>query len=406
MHWVLIKTFLIASSLITNTFLAFFIWQIKQDIQLVLIYGLIYFLVAPIAALIGGILTDKISPKFSLVLGTWMQIAQIVLLLINKTLDTNEIMIIAAIGGLGYGLITTPTYVLDYIERDRKDEASIFYANRTFITRILQLIIPLTAAFLVSQSNGFNLLFRATAIIILMASVLIFLFKNEYVKNKFELANILKFPGTNADKFTLVKGVFFEGLSEGFNFTVFPIIILIFVGNILNWAILNTSLVLVAITITYLVKRYVNDVNSKLIYSVAAFLFAFASLFLISGINFYIIMIFLLAKTFMELVKEISYFSAVDNIIDEDRREYELYAEYQFLVELATSIGRIIPIVALLLINVNIENPFTIVLILLVIGFIPMTTLSFLSKSAIFSPTYKEENTIGTIRAENTPKLS
>jgi hypothetical protein len=239
-----------------------------------------------------------------------------------------------------------------------------------------------------------------------MASAMIFLFKNDYVKNKFELANILKFPGTNADKFTLVKGVFFEGLSEGFNFTIFPIIILIFVGNILNWGILNTFLVLVAISIAYLIRRYVNDVNSKLIYSAAAFFFAFASLFLISGINFYIIMLFLLAKTFMQLVKEISYFSAVDNIIDEDRREYELYAEYQFLIELATSTGRIIPIIALLLINVNIENHFTIILILLAIGFIPMTTLSFLSKSAIFSPTYKEENTIETIRAENTPKLS
>jgi MFS family permease len=396
MYWKISRSLIIAVNLITDTFLAFFIWEQNNNLKLVLYYGLIFFASVPIGALVAAVITEYIAPKVSILLAAWLVIIQILILLAFKEdLTIFNILLIGFIGGVSEGLMAVGVNVVDF-ENGVKDHAK-FYASHVLIKEILTLLIPLGAAYLIHISS-YSTVFKITVGIVILAVISVLSFKTSYVTNKFEPDKVFSFPGTNKDKHTLAWGTFLEGLSEGVTFTILPIILLSMVGNVLNWGYINTALVFVAIIFSFFIRNIVNDKNSKILFMLGATFFALAGMLFLNELSFTILILFLLAKMLMDVIKEVSYYSSLEKIMEEDRQEYHLHGEYEFFVQVFTSLGRVIPIALLLAINIQLADQVNIRLILLTVGLMPLIIISVLGKSAVFKTNYESEMQIRNIR--------
>ncbi len=382
MVWETLRILIIGSSLIADTFLTFFIWEKEKDLKIILFYGLAYFIAIPIFSLISGFISEHLQPKIALLLSNWARIIQLfAIIYFQDDLRLENIMFIAFLGGISEGMTILASNVIDF-DKGIKEHAG-FFATRAIIKEALTFIIPLSAAFFIAKTQDFQALFSLTIGILFINVFLTTIIKYKHARSTFDIKHILSFPGTNPDKKILVAGSFLEGLSEGITLTIFPIMLLYLAGSILNWGFLNTLLVISAIITSILIKRFVNDSNYKYLYVFGAFGFAALSVFLITDFNLFIFVVFLLAKSVMDVIKDVSFYATIEQMMSEDKNEYNLHAEYEFLAEASTSIGRLLPIIVLIAININTSDQLLFRLIFIVVGILPLLTLSVLGKSAI-----------------------
>lgn len=401
MNWSLLRLLAISSDVLTRTFFAFYLWENMHDLKIILVFGLISFGIIPIASLVAGYVTDEFDIKIPMLFGIWIQVLQILLIIYaDFPISMGMLALIALLGGIGEATRDISVHAIEFGVQEQGNIAH-YYADRSFLSKLIELILPISAAYLVTVTEGnYDFLFQLIVGLLVIKTLFVFFYKIPGYHNKFKLKNILAFPGTNKDKFTLVKGVFLEGLSEGITMTILPVIVLIFADSILKWGFVNTGIVLFGALVSLFLTQWITDINSKVLYAIGAFAFAAASTFFLAEINFIVIIVFLIANELMQVIKDVSYNSSVERIMEEDRREYNLFSEYQFLTNSVGAIGRVIPIILLLAIGLNLEDDLTLRLTLLVIGILPIIALSVLGNSRIFKDEPRAA-TISSIRDTN-----
>lgn len=381
MLWKYIEILSNTSDIILKTFLALFLWETDANFYPILIFGITYFAAIPIASLIGGALSNLVAPKIAMLSGIWMQVAQVILIiLLANSLDNFLIMLIGLIGGLGEGFKNVAIRDISDQTRSHQNESK-YYAGISMRHELLNLFVPLACALIIGiGKDGYITIFKIAIFVLIAESVLTSLVRVQNRSSSFSLKEILTIPGTNPGKPALIKGVFMEGLSEGITLTIVPIITLVFVGSIINWGILNTALVLISILGSFLLGQIITDKNSKSLYAIGALIYASSCLFFISRYNFYILAAFLVARAMMYVIKSSGYYGTIDKLMSQDTNEEFMYSEYQFLIDLVSSIARLIPLVILIILNINIKDEVIIRTVLIGLGLIPLFTLSMLEK--------------------------
>src|SRR3989338_2211543 len=382
MLWKYIDLISSASDTILKTFLALFLWETAENLYPILIFSVAYFAAIPLASLIGGALSNAIAPKVSMLSGIWMQIVQIILIITLATsLDAFLLVLIGIIGGLGEGFKNIAIRDIADQTRSHANEAK-YYTKRSIQNELLRLFIPLACALLIGTGTaGYMVIFKVSVLLLVAESLLTSLVQVQNASSDFKLKEILTIPGTNPNKATLMKGVFMEGLSEGVTLTILPIITLVFVGSIINWGVLNTALVLISIFASLVIEQIINDTNSKSLYAIGALLYASVSLFFIARYNFYILAIFLITRTLMFVIKDAGYYGSIDKMMAQDKNEITLFSEYQFLIDLVTSIARLLLLILLIILGINIKDETLIRILLISLGLVTLFTLSMLGKS-------------------------
>lgn len=388
------RLLLTSIQLLVHTFLSFYIWQTKNDLSAILYFNLAFFITISIASVIGGILTDCIDPKISVLFGNWIQIIQVILALaLSSNLNISSIVIIGILGGFAQGLVETADnsiFITSLLSKSKPIEKVFAEQNILYFGAII--LLPILAAYSVGFSANYILFFRAILFILILSSIMIVFIKPKNELSDFKLFEIFKFPGTNSDKHLLVKGVFLEGLTEGINITIVPIVILTLAGNLINWSYINSVLVIVGFITSIIIDRIVNNQNSKLIYAVGVLIFSSISIFLLADFSLFILVMFLIAQKIMELIRDIIYNADLLKIAEEDIKQNDLCTEYDVLISIFTNIGRAIPLIILLLLGININHDITIRIVLLIVGLFPLIILSILGKSKILNSISRTSN--------------
>lgn len=403
------KSILLSISVIIQLFLSLFIWQENNNLNYIILFNLIFFIAIPFSSALSAFLSDKIDPKISLLISVFLQILQITYTIYNaQLLYTFNIILIAIIGGLAEGFRGVAFNNVYNKVRPNSTKEHI-YSENYLITQLTELIIPLSFAYIISYTGSYLLIFRILIVLLLITSILLVLQKSKSETNKFNLSQILNFPGTNKEKRTLASSEFLEGLTEGITLTLLPIIILSFSGSILNWGIIKTFFIIIAIAIGAIFDFYVNSHSSKIIYSVGALIFAACNIFLFLDINIYLILIFLLAKTLMDVIREVSYNASVRRISELDSNIENLQSEYEFFQDFFTNLGRVTMLLAVYSLSFIVSQELSMKFLLLVIGLMPLFTLSILGRSIIFKNGIQKISLLNKLtkikieKVENTP---
>ena len=383
LNGILLKTI----ALSTQIFIAFFIWQTNNDLQALLYFTLTLFIFIPIGSLVSGILKGSQSPKYGILIGNWIQVIQITLLLYYfNSLSLPIILITGALGGFAQGEKDSTNRILEVLTNESgKENIEKFYATKTFLLSLLKGIVPLSIAYLVGTTGSYKSLFVLVVVLLLLSSIVSVFVDVESQNSPIKLRQILTIPGTNPNKLALIMSLFFEGLTEGITTTILPIIILVYVGNIINWGWINTGVVAFTIITSAIMRKSMDNAGSRGTYSLGSIIFAITSILFIIHYNIIVIGIFLLAMALMDIIKETSFNSSVERIANSDNSESDLTAEYIFLADLATSIGKVVPIILILLTAQDINNETFVRILLIITGFLPLMTITFLAKTSIFS---------------------
>lgn len=384
MLWTANKILLNIINLSTEIFIAFFIWEEHKDMYTLLIFTLALFIAAPVGALIASYLTSKNQAKYCILIGNWIQIVQITLILyFYKDLSINIIFLLGILGGLSDGIKST---VMDLVDKMsvKLEDLEKHYAKRVVMFNTLKAVIPLAIAYLVAQTGSYIYLF-ASVIALLLVSTILSLFLNINIEKKtFHMKEVFQIPGTNNNKLSLINTVIFEGLTEGITTTILPIMILTKVGNLVDWGYINTSAMVFTLIISLTMSKWFTDTSSRATYALGALIFATSSIFFISYYNAVVIVVFLLTMSFMDLIKKTSFMASVERIVSSDRSTCDMDAEYAFMTEVFTSIGRLVPIILILISGQNITDDFFTRAVFLITGMLPLITISLLAKTSVF----------------------
>lgn len=376
---------IIASS--TQVFIAFFIWQNTENLQILLYFSLALFLSAPLGAFLANLTAVKTDPKNGLIIGNWIQIIEItVLLYLANNLNIDNVLIIGFLGGIAQSNKEATIRIIEILNNQTgMDNIEHFYANKALMIKLVEGIVPLFIAYLISITNSYQSLFAFVIVLLVLSSVTSTLMTTNTKKEHFHIKEIIKIPGTNPNKPALITSLLFQGITEGLTTTILPIIILIYIGSIVDWGWINIGTVAFSILITAIMSKTLTDAGSRGTYSLGAILFAIASIFLMINYNLIVVIVFLLAMSLVNVIKETSFNSSIERISSSDFSEEDLSTEYLFLIEIALSIGKILPIIALIIITTDIYNENFIKSIFLIIGFLPLITISMLAKTSVFA---------------------
>lgn len=359
-------------------------WEQTEELLPLLFFAIVYSLSTILGAFASVYLTNGISPKVALLTGFLVQTIQLVLFITLNTDLTNEfILLIGVTGGLASGLKSISEYTYERTYEDSKDTLQVQSA-KIFWVELIKLVTIGGSAFLVYFNQGYDTLFDIILISALFGSFSVIFLHDDYHRRKTDIKKILTFPGTNQEKGLIAKSEFFEGMYDGINSVILPVALLYFVGNFMDWGIVNILLLGFSLCVSIIMYELTGKNSYKSLYAISTVLFAGISIFTIFEYNIYVLLAYMVTMVTLEVSGSIGYNTTIENIIDLDKEKDTLIPEYKFLVELSSNIGKFIPLVLLLLLDIDLAEDFTLKLALIIGSTLPIIIISMFGKSLIF----------------------
>ena len=387
--WKIFRKFSFYIEFISFTFILLFIWEQTEILLPLLFFAIVYSLSAILGAFVSVYITNGISPKIALLTGFLIQTIQLVLFItLNSNLTNGFILLIGISGGLAAGLKVIAEYTYERSYEDRENILQIQSA-RIFWIELIKLVTIGGSAFLVYFNRGYETLFDIILISSLLGSFTVLFLHNNYLRRKTEIKKLLTFPGTNPEKSLIAKSELFEGMYDGINTVILPVALLYFVGNFMDWGIVNILLLGFSLCVSIIAYELTGQNSYKSIYAISTVLFAGISIFTIFEYNIYVLLAYMVTMVTLEVSGSIGYNTTIENIIDLDQEKDNLIPEYKFLIELSSNIGKFIPLTLLMLLDIDLSEEFTLKMALIIGSTLPIIIISMFGKSLIFR---SEEN--------------
>lgn len=389
--WSTYRKFSYYTEYISFVFILLYIWEISHSLTPLLIFAIIYSLASPLGSYISVYITNSISPRIALLLGFLLQTIQVVIFItqINST-STEVLIIIGLLGGLSSGIKQIPEYTYERYYQSQVSELKL-QTGKIIWWEFIKLATTAFSAFLVFMYGGFDLLFEVILVASIIGAITIFfLDKNSYTR-KTEIKKVFTFPGNNPEKSLLAKSSFLEGMFDGINAVVLPVALLYFVVTIMDWGIINGLLIAFSICIGIIIYLVTNNQTYKVIYTLSALLFAGISIITIIEYNIYVLLIYMIAMAVIEVAGTIGYNTTSEKIIDLDPESRSLLPEYKFFAELFTDLGKALPLILLLLLDIDLSEQFTLKIALTLGALMPVIIISLFGKSMIFVTEQEEK---------------
>ncbi len=384
--WLIYKRFSAYIEYISFTFILLFLWSKTSSLYPILLFSILFYSTTPIGALLSTIITNRISPKISLLISTLLQSIQLILFITYSNNVGNEALVLLGIlGGLSSGIKSAAEYVFERAYEDNMSELNIQSA-KTLWWELIKTFTTFVSAYYVSSQGTFGILFQIIFAITIANAFSILFLKQSYVNRKTNFKEILKLPGSNPEKALLMKAEFIDGIYEGINATIIPIALLFFVRNIFDWGLINLLLMVLSIAFGIIYIELINNQSYKPFYGLTAFIFASVSIFTIFDYNIYVLLGYMIVTTFNEVSSTIGYNTIVEKIIDLDAQKNTLLPEYKFLLEVFFGIGRIVPLLVLYLLEFDFNEEYVIKVAIVIASLLPLLTITVFGNSRLFKP--------------------
>jgi len=372
--------FFSVGDVVANTFINFYLWENTKDFSVLLRYNIFLFAFIPLGALLFGYIAKKISLKLSYSLGILMYSAQL-LLIILKGLDVlNIVVLFGFISGIASGAHTLSFNTINQ-KITKPENREKYFGFQNAITSLIRLITPPTLALVVSYTGSYNKIFGPAVLIFVIASILGFLIKADVRHGKFNMEEILRFPGTNIDKNIIFNSLIVSGIRSSLVITLLPIITLVIVGGLINWGTLTLLLTSFSVLASYLYGKFIDVKSSKYSLLLVSLVFFASSLYFTLYFNLPSLVAFSIVLMILEIVLIVSFESHIDNLTEQDNQIDNLITEYNVFTEIPLAIGRLIPLMTLYFLDVSLSRDVYLRISFLVLGILPILMLSTLAKS-------------------------
>lgn len=370
---------------ISFTFISLYLWETQQSLYPILIFTAVFFASSPLGSLLSVYTCNKISPKIALLLAAFFQTGQALLfIMMFNAIGVEQIVLLGLFGGIGSGFKNVAEYVYER-KYETINPEYVVQGTKLFWWEIIKLLATFISAYIVYSQGGFNFLFQILLASLVINSILIVFLSNEFQTKKSQVFNAFKFPGTNPLKGMMVKSEYVDGFYDGINQTLIPVTLLFFVGDILDWGLVNTLLIVFAIFFNIVVTKSSNNFTYKNFYALSALLLAGTSILLITNFNIYVLLTYMLIMTMNEVSGTIGYNTTIENLTNQDGSKQYMIPEYKLLTDVFFNLGRLSPLILLIILGIDYTDEFVVRLALTVSSLLPLLVLSLFGNTIVYN---------------------
>lgn len=380
--WMLSDFFYTVSENISALFISIFIWQKSQNLTIILKYNLTVFILIPFIGIVASVITKNISYKFNIFLSL---IAKSIVLLgvsfFHQVFLENP-HLLGILSAIAIGLYAIPHNTITNTVIN-KNELSKITAFLESASSGMSLVIPIIGSLWIFLTGSYSTLFIVSLGILLMSSLIRSSVSIPETTDNFSFTKMLMLT-KNSDFLRLNLRTFFWGIRNSLSWSVFSIFILFLVGNNLpKWGTANTIMNTLVLILGLLYSKLLTKKQNieKITLYLSSFIYTALVIILVANFNFITLIIFLIIDAFTDLIINSSMSPITHSILEEQLGLGNITSEFFTLVEFPLALGRVIPILALLVVNASFTNDSIIKLIILVMGAIPWITASIISKN-------------------------
>jgi hypothetical protein len=379
LYWISHQILDYLASISTTIFINFYIWETTKNISSILQFNLGLFLAYPFAVLLGSVLVEMISLKFSQVITKLSQVVFVSLLLVLGTRLIEGQFIFGLLAGLVLGTAFAPVDVI--AAKILPDLRLDINAKIKAGTIIVGIVFPPILSFLVDVNKAFTIPFTLALVTYVFLLIISLFTTFPDVDGEFSLAEVFKFPGTNPEKSILLKSAFLSGLKDSIHYSLIGVLTLNFIGSLTGWGWFNLALSVFSLILVLIYKGLKISKQSIISLGLGAIVFLVGSAYFAYDFSLTGIYVYAAAVAIFEVFYGFGITGTMAKLTDLDVNEKDLSAEYTFFTTLFTSIGLIIPIAFLNYFQVDLKDPAMFLGVVIFSALVPFTILKVMSKS-------------------------
>nr|MBP9702912.1 hypothetical protein [Candidatus Woesebacteria bacterium] len=180
----------------------------------------------------------------------------------------------------------------------------------------------------------------------------------------------------------------FYGIYNGPMWAILGVVTFMFVGDVSRWGYISTGFTILSIISAYLYSK-VPDTSLRQAISIAAtFMFASVTLLLATNWNFIIFMIYQFAVVLLNSSFSLHYEGVIYRLVNDNEVIKDNMNQVLSLGEIAMGIGRITPLITLLLAGFSFDNPLMLQILFVLISVVPLLILNKLNSLIPHSSRY------------------
>ncbi|OGD78095.1 hypothetical protein A2368_04040 [Candidatus Collierbacteria bacterium RIFOXYB1_FULL_49_13] len=367
---------MVASGVVVDIFL----WEQTHSLTPILIFNLGIFISWFVTSLFAPVITEITGLKIAHLASLILNIVFLALLYYLPEL-TYEPLLLGFAKGIQLGFYSPVSSVIT--SKIGSGQLQYLASRLAAMSQLVEMIIPPLMAVFIYQTGSYQTMLVVGVAASVFAGLLSLLCSYPTTDRKFSFSALLPVNDTNPEKTLLVPVLFLDGVRQGMFYSLLGIIILYFTNDLMLWGIFIFALETLSLVLDWIYPRIFSESDSLLTVGGASSLFVVASILFISYFNLTGVVILSVAYKILTVVYSINLETSVSRIIELDISRDDLSAEYAGFQDIYRSLGRIVPILALLYLNASLDNPFIIVGAIAVVGMVPFIMTNILSRSYV-----------------------
>lgn len=377
-HFIQVNALYNIATIAANTFVTFYIWQSRNNFQLVILYSLFVFVGIGISGLLSGLWAKQLSSKLFYILSCLFYVVQLMAILTIGPTIGEYLTLLGLLNGIAIGSQAAPVHTfMQLLTTDENRKA--FLGLQTAGGNLINLVVTPLLAILIDKLHSYSLVFGGAVVLFLLAALLCARLAIEEQKDRISLRKTLLLLKANKAVHVLLEGKFLFGIQDGLFWVTLGVVTLEFLGNLSLWGIFAAFLKLLLISCAYLYGKYIAKEHQKYFAVLATILFGAASILLTSNWNTTTFIIYQIVQVILVVMLSIDLEGFYSTILDEP--DLTIYRqELNGLSEVALNIGRLIPVVYLLLFQVTPVENIYLKIAYVFVAFIPLQILSVVKK--------------------------
>lgn len=374
------------AQIIFGVFINFYLWEKTNDFSLVVYYNLGYFLSVPLISLLVGFMSEKLNIGLVYKIGLILFIIFGIIIIFVKSINPINAFIIGAIFG-GFGAFRfIPSNIL-FFAIVRKEVANSFSALSSQIWNVINIIFPFLISLIIGFSNDYRIVFVIAIFVIIYAIYSVNQISVKTVSDgEYQLKKVLRID-KNKDKWLLFLAKIFEGGWSAINTVLISILSLVILGKIEWWGLMQIVLSVVTIIGLSYFSKNVDYYKSKYVILPIAVVYLCISVVFALNLNVLWYMVFSIAHTTLMTMFWCVLRSLNGSILNADNYISKLRVEYNVINEIPLAIGRVIPLLIMIVFSINFEAEmlYAVIFFVILMGSMPYFEALVYTKTKLLS---------------------
>ncbi len=375
---------------VLGSLVGLYLWESTKDANSILIYYITLFSSITVGTQLASKLVSLYGSSKIYILSIVLGMFQSLILLTMRESIGSILVPFGALAGFSIGLQAI-AYTLTVSAASEGGDTSRFIGIKSALMNFVSIVgVPLIT-YLIKVSGSYSIAYQIGLVSGFMVIYLISMLPANHLTN-----STIKISGKDLFQIEAVKTYvvtrFLYGVFNGPSWAILGVVTYIFVGDVSTWGIVSTFFTTLSIIGAYFYGKLKTNSLHQAISIAGTFIFGTVAVILATNWNFIAFLVYQIGLVILNTSFAIHYENLIYSLIREDPEINNNSAQILSMGEIAIGIGRVLPLIILLISGFSFDNTISLQLLFVLISGIPLVILSSLSHLIPHSQRYATIN--------------